>query len=58
MNMQVLPAKRQEENCIGRFSKGLSNQNEKHLVNLCEYSQLAIQLGIVNELARCFVLKV
>ena len=29
--MQVLPAKRQEENCTGRYSKGLRNQNREHL---------------------------
>ena len=40
--MQVFPAKRRDENCTGKYSKGLSdsintNQNEKHLVNLCEW---------------------
>ena len=29
--MQVLPAKRQEENCTGRYSKGLRNQTGEHL---------------------------
>ena len=33
--MQVLPAKRQEENYVGRYSKGIKNQNEKPLVNPC-----------------------
>ena len=34
--MQVLPAKRQDENSTGRYSKRLINQNGDHLVNLYE----------------------
>ena len=34
--MQVLPAKRQEENYTGSYSKGLKNQNGNDLVNLYE----------------------
>ena len=34
--MQVLPVKRQEEDCTGRYSRRLENQNGKYLVNLFE----------------------
>ena len=32
----MLPAKRQEENCAGIYSRGLRNQNGDYLVNLYE----------------------
>ena len=38
--MQVLPAKRQEEKCTGRYSKGLKNHGGEHLINLCESNQI------------------
>ena len=38
--MQVLPAKIKETNCIGRYSKGLRNQN---WVNLCESNNFETQ---------------
>ena len=34
--MQVLPAKRQKENCTKRYLKGSRNQNGEHLVNLVD----------------------
>ena len=44
----MLPAKRREENCTGKGSRGLRNQDGEHLVNLCQsnilettYNQLA-----------------
>ena len=42
--MQVLPAKRQEENCTGRYSKGLKKQNGGHFVNLFESNNLETQV--------------
>ena len=42
--MQVLPAKRQEENCTGQYSKGLSNPDGKHLVNLCKSNKFQTQV--------------
>ena len=33
--MQVLPAQRREGNYTERYLRGL-NQNEEHLVNICE----------------------
>ena len=53
--MQVLPARRQEENYIKRYSKELINQNDKHLVNLCELNNFETQVILLNsysELAR------
>ena len=41
--MQVLPAKREEENCTGRYSKGLRNQNGEHVCesnNLMKYKSI------------------
>ena len=32
--MQLLPAKRREENYLERYLRGLRNQNEEHLVIL------------------------
>ena len=29
--MQMLPAKRQEENCTRKYSKGLKNQHGEHI---------------------------
>ena len=40
--MQVLPAKNQE-NCRGTHFEVMENQNEKHLVNLCESNNLETQ---------------
>ena len=34
--MQVLPAKRQEQNCRDKYSTGLRNQNGEHFVHRCE----------------------
>ena len=34
----------QEENCTGRYSKGLKNQNGEYLVNLCASNILEIQV--------------
>ena len=34
--MQVLPAKRQKENCTRGDSKRLKNQHGEYLVNLCK----------------------
>ena len=42
--MQVFPDKRQEENCSGRYLKGLRNQKEQHLVNLLESKELETQI--------------
>ena len=42
--MQVSPAKRQEENWKGRYSKGLKNQNGKYLEKLCESNNLETQV--------------
>ena len=42
--MQVLPARRQEENYTWRYSKGLKNQNGKYLVNLYESNDLETQV--------------
>ena len=39
-----MPTKRQEENYIGRYSKGLSNQNGEHLVNLYESNNFETQV--------------
>ena len=36
--------KRREENCTGRYSRGLRDLNEKHLVNLCESNILETQV--------------
>ena len=48
--MQVLPAKRQDENCPLRYSEGSTNQNGKNVVNLCGSKnfeiQVILQLGI------------
>ena len=40
--MQVLPAKRQEESCTGRYSKGLRSQTGEHL---CDHKTL-MKLGM------------
>lgn len=40
--MQVLPAKRREENCTGKYSRGSRNQNREHLVNIRETNILEI----------------
>ena len=58
--MQVLPAKRQEENCTVRYPKGLKNQNVGHLcesnnfdeIQVCWYWQSLNSLilsGLVNK---------
>ena len=38
--MEVLPAKRQEGNCTGRYSERLRDQNGEHLVNQCKSNNL------------------
>ena len=35
-----MPARRQEKNCTGKYSKGLTNQNGEDPVNLCESNNL------------------
>ena len=42
--MQVMQAKRQEENYTGKYSKGLRHQNGEHLVNLCESNNFETQV--------------
>ena len=37
-------SKRREENRTGRYSRGLKNQNEERLVNLCESNILETQI--------------
>ena len=36
--------KKREESYTGKYSKGLRNQNEKDLVNICESKILEIQV--------------
>ena len=48
MNASI--AKRQEENCPGRYSKGLRNQNREHLANLCESKNLETQVKFLSGL--------
>ena len=59
MNASV--PKRQEENCIGRYSKGLRNQNREHLANLGESKNLEAQVkflcGLLLIVKRIFLLK-
>ena len=52
MKIQINPiptsqSKRREENCTGRYSKGLRDQNEEQLVNICESNILET---LVNQL--------
>ena len=42
--MQILLAKRQEENCTGSYSKAVKNQNGNYLVDLYESNNLEIQV--------------
>ena len=45
MNASVISqSKRREENCPGKYSRGLRNQNEEHLINLCESNILETQV--------------
>ena len=37
-------SQRREENCTGRYSSGLRNQNREHLINLCESNILKAQV--------------
>ena len=39
-DMNASSGKRQEENCIGRYSKVLKNHNEDYLVNICKTNNL------------------
>ena len=57
--MQVLPAERQE-NCTGRFSKGLTNQNGELLCKSNNFETQVQSLYRYTELARTLfpVLKV
>ena len=51
--MEVLQAKRQDENCTGSYSEGVRDQNVEHLVNLCESNNLETQVIFsYSELAR------
>ena len=51
--MQVLPAKRQEENCTGMYLKGLKNRNGEYLVSLSKSNNLEIQVIFpISELDR------
>ena len=38
-------SKKPEENCTGKYLRGLRNPNWKHLVNLCESNILEMQLN-------------
>ena len=53
--MQVLLAKRKEENCTGRYSKGLRNQNKEHLCKsnnlMKQVWSLVMAMTIPSELA-------
>ena len=42
--MQVLPAKRREENCTERYLRGLRNQRGEHLLTLCKSNILETQV--------------
>ena len=55
--MKVLPPKREDENCMGMYLKGLKNQNEKYLVNLYESNNLGTQVisPMCSELARTLI---
>ena len=44
INVGVLPAKRREENCTGRYSRGLRNQNGEYFINLRESKILETQV--------------
>ena len=50
--MQVLPAKRREENCTGQYSRGSRNQNREHLVNIRETNILEIPYREVERTLR------
>ena len=39
------PKQRREENCIGKYSRGLRNQNAEHLVNIYESNILETQVN-------------
>ena len=54
--MQVLTAKRQEENCTGRYSNGLRNQNGKHLYESNNFETLTLISTPYSELARLYFL--
>ena len=61
--MQVLPAKRLEESCTGRYLRELRIQNGKHLVNLMNQISLKRMLYFLaiptyNKLARSLLLPV
>ena len=58
--MQVLTAKRQEENCTGRYSNGLRNQNGEHLYESNKFETQTLISTAYSELARTLfpVLKV
>ena len=45
--MQVLPAKRREGHFTGRYWRGIRNQNEEHLVSLCESNILETQVTLL-----------
>ena len=46
--MQVLSAKRLEENCTGSYLEELENQNGEHLENLCESNSLKTKVIVMN----------
>ena len=58
--MQVLTVKRQEENCTGRYSNGLRNQNGEHLYESNNFETQSLVFTAYSELARTLfpVLKV
>ena len=39
-DMNASSGKRQEENCVGRYSKVLKNHSEDYLVNICKTNNL------------------
>ena len=56
--MQMLPSKRQEENCTGRYSKGLTNQNGEHFRESNNFEIQVKSLGSQNFIGLFPVLKV
>ena len=50
--MQVLPAKRREENCTERYLRGLRNRNGEHLANICESkTRQSVFYQVLNEVS-------
>ena len=50
--MQVLPAKRREENCTERYLRGSRNRNGEHLANICESkTHQSVFYQVLNEVS-------